>query len=207
LIWTDETEAEVWLRLKRVGTGVGTLWQDTNGDVFFEPSEKLKSQYDRTADIRFPSYFLIGNTAGDTALIRKFYSSPRGPKIVDPKFMRTAEMFLIRAEGRAENNDLVGAASDINTLRAARITGYVPVVFATKDQAIREILTERYKELPYEGFRFFDLKRRGLGVERLASDVGSAQWQNLAATSNLMVLPIPQSEILANPKFTQNPGY
>jgi hypothetical protein len=207
LIWTDESEAEVLLKLRRVGTGVGTLWRDTNGDVFFEPSDKLKSQFNRTTDIRFTSYFLIGNTGGDTALIKKFFSSPRGPYIVDVKLMRTAEMHLIRAEARAESDDLSGAAADINLLRAARITGYTPTVFSSKADAITEILNERYKELAYEGFRFFDLKRRNLPVNRLASDVQSTQWQNLEANSFRFSLPIPQTEIFANPNVQQNPGY
>lgn len=206
-IWTDASDAEVMLKFRRVGTGTGTLWQDTNGDVFFEPSDKLKQQYNRTTDVRFDSYFLIGNTNGDTALVRKFYTSARGAKIVDPKFMRSAEMYLIRAEARAEQNDLTGAAADINTLRTARITGYTNVTFSTKDVAIAEILTERFKELAFEGFRFFDLKRRGLAVNRLASDVQSSTWQNLSANDFKFTLPIPQSELFANPNATQNPGY
>ena len=207
LIWTDESEAEVMLKLKRIGTGVGNLWRDTNGDVFYEPSEKLKAQFNRTTDIRFPSYFLIGNTQGDTALIRKFYSSPRGTYIVDVKLMRVAEMYLIRAEARAEQDDLVGASADLNALRAARISGYTNVSLASKSEAITEIMNERFKELAYEGFRFFDLKRRGLPVQRLTADVQSAAWQTLEASSFRFVLPIPQAEIFANKNVVQNPGY
>ncbi len=210
-IWTDAaattTEPEVFLRLRRTGTGVGTLWQDTNGDVFFEPSDKLKQQYNRTTDIRFNAYFTINPTAQDTALVNKFFTSSRGPKIVDVKLMRVAEMYLIRAEAKAELNDLAGASADINTLRAARIAGYTPITYSDKATAITEILNERFKELAFEGFRYFDLKRRGLPVARLGSDVTSSQWQNLPANDFRMVLPIPSSEVRNNPNHTQNPGY
>ncbi len=212
-IWTDAaattTEPEVFLRLRRTGTGVGTLWQDTNGDVFFEPSEKLKAQYNRSTDIRFNAYFQITpNGPGvDTALIKKFFTSSRGPKIVDVKLMRVAEMYLIRAEAKAELNDLVGAAADINTLRAARIAGYTPITYADKASAVADILNERFKELAYEGFRYFDLKRREMPVARLAADVTSPTWMTLAANDYKMVLPIPQTELNANPNSTQNPGY
>jgi hypothetical protein len=210
-IWTDAaattTEPEVFLRLRRTGTGVGTLWQDTNGDVFFEPSDKLKQQYNRTTDIRFNAYFTINPTAQDTALVNKFFTSSRGPKIVDVKLMRVAEMYLIRAEAKAELNDLAGASADINTLRAARIAGYAPITFTDKATAVSEILNERFKELAFEGFRYFDLKRRGLPVARLGSDVTSSQWQNLPANDFRMVLPIPSSEVRNNPNHTQNPGY
>jgi starch-binding outer membrane protein, SusD/RagB family len=210
-IWTDAaattTEPEVFLRLRRTGTGVGTLWQDTNGDVFFEPSDKLKQQYNRTTDIRFNAYFTINPTAQDTALVNKFFTSSRGPKIVDVKLMRVAEMYLIRAEAKAELNDLAGASTDINTLRAARISGYTPITYSDKATAVTEILNERFKELAFEGFRYFDLKRRGLPVARLGSDVTSSQWQNLPANDFRMVLPIPSSEVRNNPNNTQNPGY
>ena len=59
----------------------------------------------------------------------------------------------------------------------------------------------------FEGFRFFDLKRKGLDVSRNASDVSSATWQNLPAGNFRFALPIPQEEIFANPNATQNPNY
>lgn len=206
-IWTDGNETEIMLRLRRTGTSVGTLWQDTNGDVFFEPSDKLKSRFSRTNDVRFNTFFRINPAAGDTALVNKFYASSRGEKIVDVKVMRVAEMYLIRAEARAETNDLVGAASDINTLRAVRITGYTNVSFATREAAVAEIIDERAKELCFEGFRFSDLQRRQLPVARLASDVQSTQWQNLPSADYRFILPIPNQSIISNSNMKQNPGY
>jgi hypothetical protein len=119
-------------------------------------------------------------------------------------------MMLIRAEARAEQNKISGAnsaESDLNALRAARITGYTPVTLANKDQAITEILQERFKELAFEGHRFFDLKRRGLPITRLAADAPNAPAQQLQAGNFRFVLPIPQPEILANTLMEQNPGY
>jgi starch-binding outer membrane protein, SusD/RagB family len=139
--------------------------------------------------------------------VKKFYTSSRGAKIVDVKLMRTAEMYLIRAEARAENNDLAGASADINTLRAARILGYTPVTYTDKAVAISDIINERFKELCFEGFRFFDLKRRGLAMSRLSIDVTSPLWQNVAANDFHFTLPIPQDELFANPAYVQNPGY
>jgi hypothetical protein len=207
-IWTDANDAEVFLRLRRTGAGVGTLWQDTNDDIFFEPSEKIKQQFNRTTDVRWQAYFIDPPPpSNDTMVINKFFSSSRGPKIVDVKLMRVAEMYLIRAEARAEANDLAGASADINTLRAARISGYTPITYTDKAVAIADILNERFKELAWEGFRFFDLKRRGLAVNRLLSDVTSTQWQSMPAGNFRFVLPIPQSAIFANPNQSQNPGY
>ena len=202
--WGDANEIETIWKYRNTQRPK-LLWQDTNGDVFFEPSDKLKNQFDRTNDVRFTTYF--SGDANDTSLVKKYPGSGLGPQINDLKINRIAEMYLNRAEARAENNDLVGASSDINILRAARIAGNVPVTFSTKEIAIVQILNERFKELCFEGFRFFDLKRKGLAVNRLASDVASPTWQNLPAGNFRFALPIPQDEIFANPNATQNPNY
>ncbi len=119
-------------------------------------------------------------------------------------------MYLIRAEALAEKGNITGAnsaESDLNTLREARITNYTSVVLTSKENAITEILNEKYKELALEGHRFWDLKRRGLAVERLAADAPTATAVTLPANNFRFVLPIPLTEINANPKMTQNPGY
>jgi hypothetical protein len=61
--------------------------------------------------------------------------------------------------------------------------------------------------LPYEGHRFFDLRRRGLPVARLAADAPSAVGTTLAAGNFRFVLPIPLPEVTTNPLMQQNPGY
>jgi hypothetical protein len=210
-IWSDSTNTEVIFRMRN-NYNIQLLWRDSNGDVFFEPSDKLKAQYDRTNDIRFPTFFGRVVTTGsgaqnDTSIVIKYPGSAAGPQRNDIKVIRVSEMYLIRAEAYAETNQLQKAADEINAIRSNRITGHTPATFTSKDQAITAILNERFRELAFEGFRFFDLKRRGLGVERLASDVQSASWQTLAAGNFRFALPIPQSEIFANPNTVQNPGY
>jgi starch-binding outer membrane protein, SusD/RagB family len=202
--WQDANESEsIWKY--RNQSAPQLLWRDTNGDVFFEPSGKLKAQYDRTNDIRFSTFF--GSAGGDTSIVKKYPGSAVGPQINDLKIIRISELYLIRAEAYAESNQLAQAATNINTIRAARITGYVNVSFATQAEAIAAVVNERFKELCFEGFRFFDLKRKGLPINRLASDVASPNWQNMASSDYHFALPIPQDEIFANPNAVQNTGY
>jgi starch-binding outer membrane protein, SusD/RagB family len=203
-IWTDANTNELLFRSRlENSTTLGGQWTSTNSNVIFSPSDKLTSSY-ATTDIRLNAY--IGTNAGKR-YVKKFSASSRGGSIVDVKNIRIAEMYLIRAEARAELNDLAGAASDINALRTARITGYTNISYSDKATAIAEILLERFKELAFEGFRFFDLKRRGLPLQRNASDVDSPLWQTLAVGDKRFVYPIPAGEILANPNMQQNPGY
>ena len=202
--WSDVNESETLWKYRNSSTPQ-LLWRDVNGDVFFEPSDKLKSQFNRTADIRFNAFF--GAASGDTSIVKKYPGSPLGPQINDLKIVRLSELYLLRAEANAELNQLTQASADLNAVRTARITGYTNITLATKDEAIIAILNERFKELCFEGFRFFDLKRRNLPVLRNASDVGSTTWQTLAAGDFRFTLPIPQEEIFANPNAQQNPGY
>lgn len=203
-IWTDDNTNETLFRSRfETNAAVGSNWTQTNGSIIFSPSDKLTSSYSAN-DIRSTTY--IGtNSAG--RYVKKFSQSSRGGSIVDLKGIRTAEMYLIRAEARAELNDLAGAATDITSLRNARITGNTPTTYADKATAITDVLLERFRELAFEGFRFYDLKRRGLALQRNASDVDSPLWQNMPASSNRFVYPIPFDEILANKNIIQNPGY
>lgn len=203
-IWTDANTNEILFRSRfENNAALGSNWTQTNGSIIFSPSDKLTALYSAN-DIRATAY--IGTTSRGR-VVRKFFQSSRGGSIVDLKGIRTAEMYLIRAEARAELNDLAGAAADINTLRTARITGYTPITYADKTTAIDDILLERFKELAFEGFRFYDLKRRGVSLQRNASDVDSPLWQTLAAGNFRFAYPIPAQEILANRKMIQNPGY
>ena len=99
------------------------------------------------------------------------------------------------------------AIGDLNTLRAARINGYTNVTL-TGTALIDAIMTERYKELAFEGHRFYDLKRRNLPVERLAVDAANASGAvTLPPTQAQYAFPIPANELLINKNSVQNPGY
>jgi len=211
-IWTDAGNNEVLFKLKRVSGQTNTLWQDLNGDVFYGVSLKLFNAYDRVNDIRFSSYVNQTNrgVGKDSLLVKKYAGGTVGPFIADAKVIRVSEMYLIRAEAQAEKANLVAATADFNTLRAARIAG-VPTAptFANAAAAISEIYMERFRELPFEGHRYFDLKRRNLPIERDDLDVGgsSSTFKTLSPSSFLYLLPIPQAEIFANKSIEQNPGY
>lgn len=116
---------------------------------------------------------------------------------------RLAEMYLIRAEARAQQGKVTGAASaqtDINALRTR--ANAVPVPSLGKNQMLLAIENERRYELAFEGHRWYDLVRTGR-----ASAIMSVYSQNWRDDYELW--PIPQREILNNPSLTgqQNPGY
>lgn len=205
LIWTDQSDAEVLFRIRyETSTAIGGLWTTTSNSIYIAPSDKLLDEYDFDNDIRGNSYFA---TLGGNPLVYKFFISPRGGRVVDMKALRTAEIYLIRAEAYAKSSapNISAGADDLNALRSERINGYTPETFSSASALISAVLEERYKELCFEGFRFYDLKRNNLPVERWASDA-AADWQTLPVGNYRFVFPIPNQEMLVNPNMVQNPG-
>lgn len=110
--------------------------------------------------------------------------------------LRTAELYLIRAEARAlkQAPDLVGALADLNAVRER--SDLLPILAATPAELLLAVENERRVEFALEPLRWFDLVRTGRAPAVL-------QLQN----PDKYIFPIPANEIATNPVLTQNPGY
>ncbi|RDV13728.1 RagB/SusD family nutrient uptake outer membrane protein [Pontibacter diazotrophicus] len=211
-IWTDATDDEViWAVAFNAGEGTpsGGLFNAPSNRNRFRPSEELVDEYNEETDIRFPSYFstrALGET--ERVIVNKFVSRGTAQdNLVNWKVFRTGEMYLIRAEARALSGDESGALEDLNTLRSARIEGYVPVDLAGQ-ALVDEIALERRKELFGEGHRWFDVKRTTRNLVR--EDCGTTATNcTLAPDAREWAWPIPQAEIDANENIStqQTSGY
>jgi hypothetical protein len=212
-IWTDANESEVIWKAKRVATDTRTgafYYRETGGIVLYAPAMKLINTFDKVNDIRYPAYIKFDATRTGTKsqyLVNKYIGgTSTAPGQADIKIFRTGEMYLIKAEAEAESTG--DAAGDLNALRAARINGYTNATFADKPTLIDAIMTERYKELAFEGHRFYDLRRRNLPVQRLAVDAANASGAvTLLPTQAQYAFPLPTAEIQVNKNTVQNPGY
>jgi len=123
--------------------------------------------------------------------------------------LRLAEQYLIRADARAQQNDINDALSDLNVIRhRAGLGDYSGAI----DQAsvIAAILHERQVEFFTEwGHRWFDLQRTG-AINSVMGSPGNVCQQKGGtwSTSGYQALfPIPQTEINQDKYLTQNPGY
>jgi hypothetical protein len=212
LIWRDQSDAEVFWKLKRIAGDalLGGFYWDVRGFVLYAPSLKLVNQFDRVNDIRFPAYIRVDNNrgAGRVPNLVNKYAGVATVNLADVKLYRTGEMFLIRSEAYAEKNMLTESANDLNTLRAARINNYTNQAFTSKTQLIDALMNERFKELAFEGHRYFDLRRRNLPIMRDQADaINTLGAVLLNPTDKGYIFPIPDSELRANPNMVQNPGY
>ncbi|MCZ4223193.1 RagB/SusD family nutrient uptake outer membrane protein [Pedobacter rhodius] len=151
-----------------------------------------------------------------TAFVRRAYMSRKfsvkavgDPSLGDVPWMRSAEMHLILAEAYARSGQDALAQTALFALVSKRdLTAAKSANTGTA--LIDEIMVNRRVELWGEGFRYLDLKRLNLGLDRTAVP-------NFVATSvnNVMVIPagdprflflIPRDEINANPNIgPQNP--
>jgi len=106
---------------------------------------------------------------------------------------RLAEMYLVRAECNQRLNTVVGAKplNDYNMIHTR--AGLAAATAVT----LNDILKERRLELAHEGFKLHDMKRLKLNVG------------NLLYSDPKLIFPIPEREIVANPKLKgqQNDGY
>jgi hypothetical protein len=217
-IWLDASSSEViWsVKFEAFNSDIGSnIFYSVGNRASYRPTTNLLNLYDVINDVRYTSYYrnLLRGAARTTTparLVMIKYDArqstllkPDG--IVNFKALRTGEMYLIRAEALARSggaNEALGLA-DLNALRTARINGYVPVVL-TGAPLLQAIADERRKELAGEGHRFFDLKRTTRTINRTTN---CTSFCTLGSAAREWALPIPQSEILANPNIEQNTGY
>ncbi|GEP52268.1 membrane protein [Flavobacterium noncentrifugens] len=114
--------------------------------------------------------------------------------------LRIGELYLIRAEARAQQGELIDAKEDLDIIRSA--AGLSPTTAVTQTDILNAILAERRVELFTEyGHRFFDLKR----ADKLDAVLPLTKpgWD-----SSDRLFPIPATEILRNRNLApQNAGY
>ncbi len=138
---------------------------------------------------------------------QKFLSVSTSDSRVDVPYMRAAEMYLIEAEAKARLGDEAGSKVVFNALATNRNPSYTGAT-TTGAAYITEILNSRRIELWGEGFRFLDLKRLNLGLDRTGANHSSVVVNNVltvANTDNRWEYLIPRAEINANPLIVQNP--
>lgn len=109
--------------------------------------------------------------------------------------LTTAEMLLIRAEGKARSGDVSESLADINMLLRTRWDNtlvFEEKVVEDKEDILKLVLDERRKELAMRGIRWSDIKRlnlegRNIVLQRKLGD----ELITLAPNSDGYQLPLP----------------
>lgn len=120
-----------------------------------------------------------------------YYRSPA----TDPTYViRIAELYLIRAEARAELGLLEEGQADLNAVRNR--AGIVNVAAANVTDLLLAIENERRLEFGLEAHRWFDLVRTNRAAVVL----------NIT-DPNKFLMPLPAEQLLVDGALKQNPGY
>jgi hypothetical protein len=190
---------------------------------------RLKPQaymrYDATNDKRASFIYTNGQTLSvdNISDFGKGYLAPKfqnitsdgkpgsNPGFVDTDFpmFRLGEAYLIYAEAalRGGGGDLNQALTYVNALRQ-RAFGNSSGNITAAQLTTQFILDERGRELLWEAHRRTDLIRYGLftGGNYIWAWKGGTQ-AGASTDAHLNLFPIPATELVANPKLKQNPGY
>jgi len=117
--------------------------------------------------------------------------------------LRLAEQYLIRAEARTQQNEIIGAQIDINAIRSR--AGLQNTIASDQSSLLTAILHERQVELFTEwGHRWLDLKRAGTvnSVMSIVTPQKGGTWN-----TNWQWYPLPYSDLQNAPQLKQNSGY
>jgi len=207
--------------LKTASPGAYVILPAGSNKVFLENttasfSESLLNSFE-AGDLRRTNWTITSNAGGySNPLNRVFsfkykYNPNLDPAVIipagreeDQKFIRLAELYLIRAEARASKAtpDLIGAASDLNAIRNR--AGLANTTANTQSALKDAILNERRVELFYENFsRWFDLIR----TNKADAVYGAIPYKAANWKPHMKLFPIPVAELNYNPNLKQNPGY
>lgn len=143
--------------------------------------------------------------------------------------IRLAEILLTYAESAIELNQITDEA--YNAIDRVRQRAGMPKVdrsvYNTQTKLRELVRRERRVELAFEGLRYWDIKRWDIGSDALSGPLygcregsvndqtGTVTWSasrikledKIFYPERNYLLPIPQSELDANPNIKQNPGY
>jgi hypothetical protein len=221
---TTTTHAAYWSNSVVRTDKVETLFEvssDAVGNLAFDALSYLYSQGGNYGDLICSDelFALFSPADSRTALypvVPRPIGPPAGANIVsvakfpvisgdlsDTKILRLSEMYLIAAEASLPTNE-ADALTYVNYITSRR---GATAIASTGSQLFEDIITERRKELAFEGDRYMDLMRLKRDVVRSVNYPAAAR--NILYSNFRRIFPIPQTELDANASIRtqQNPGW
>ncbi|WP_436486584.1 RagB/SusD family nutrient uptake outer membrane protein [Chitinophaga sp. ARDCPP14] len=169
------------------------------GSYQITPTAKIIGTYE-TGDIRKNAALGLTTSSPAVPYVNKYTRLTSGtePDIIA---LRLADIILVRAEALNNLGKTAEATEALNIIRrrafAEPLTapGAHDFPYGGETNLALAIENERFKELAFEGHRFYDLVRTGRAEAVLGINADQALW------------PVPLREIGRNPRLVQNHGY
>jgi hypothetical protein len=179
------------------------IYADNYQDIYCtQELYNLYSPTDVRASVLIPDYTKAGVPA---VIVYKFPNAISTKDRDNIKVIRLSEVYLIAAEASLPGNE-TDARNYLNAVAVTRdpdFSGYT----SSGNELLEDIITERRKELAFEGDRFYDLNRLKRTIAREADPASIPGPLQINYDNYHRVAPIPLSELQANPNIDQNPGY
>ncbi|WP_400193817.1 RagB/SusD family nutrient uptake outer membrane protein [Hymenobacter sp. B81] len=179
---------------------LGQHYSETKrGDITVTPYARIDTNLFPTRDKR-RLLLLSAQTFPVAATARIFTKKYEDAPFDYAPIVRSAEMYLTRAEALARTTGVTAEAVDLlnavrNRSKPNYKAAYTTGSFADATALINAILLERRLELAFEGHRYYDLLRTKQNPGRI--NYGDDK----------SILPIPLVDIQQNPNLAQNKGY
>ncbi|OJW14268.1 RagB/SusD family nutrient uptake outer membrane protein [Mucilaginibacter sp. 44-25] len=207
LAGSDEAILQVWTQNGFVTSATNLVPSSNTSLPRYPMSANLHSAFE-DGDLRKTAWIGTSNVRSGSVTTTYHYLYKYKNRVVNttnPEYLmvlRLAEIYLIRAEARAQQSKITGvgsAADDLNLIR--KRSGIANSTATTQSEMLTAIMRERRVELFDEwGSRFFDLKRNG----QLNVVIGTYKTSRLSTAA---LLPIPLNELTYDHNLVQNPGY
>ncbi len=123
------------------------------------PSPSLIALYDQSNDLRY-KHFIIPNGGRRFNVVTpaSYRYTMFDVGLAIPSAPTIAEVLLNKAEAQARKNEIANAIQTVNILRAKRMNTVAPLTAVTQDEAIKAVLDERRREMPFVT-RWYDIRR------------------------------------------------
>lgn len=204
-VFLKNSEEAIWQLLP-----VSPVFNTAEGNLIIPATNTAASTYILTDDLlnafetgdqRFTNWVATRMYQGNALYYPFKYKIKSSSTLIEYyTVFRLAEQYLIRAEARAQQDNLTGAKEDLDVIRHR--ADLLPATADTQETILDAIAQERRVEFFAEwGHRWFDLKRTNRANDVLGA-LKPATWQ---ATDVLW--PIPVEQLRANPRLKQNEGY
>jgi hypothetical protein len=196
---------------------------DMSGGVAtcYKPSEELLSIFSQ-GDLR--RSYLFDDTRNQERSVSVKEGNDNNDRVCSMGLLRLADIYLVRAEAYAMDDQEQKAVLDMETLLSKRYADQVPLIDAQGEELVNFIRDDRRKELCFEGNRWFDLRRYAVCekypftkiIRHPAYQFSGDPYVNVLLGHSTLneygnepayVLPIPPSVIMFNKgSMIQNPS-
>lgn len=179
---------------------------DSYNDADFRKNVYFDKKLILIQGVRYTDVWLVNKFAGNPALFTTSFTNYQQAN----KVFRIGELYAIAAEA-AYYLDATNSLKALNDLKTAR---GLTAVSLSGTALLNEVRAERTRELNFDGFRLWDLKRWNLGVVRgtpqntvYINNGEGFSGLNVPASDPKFVWGLPTNDILLNNNLVQNPGW